>query len=110
MDTGLLDQRITVYRANVTGQDTFGEDETGAPVEVCSAWARVAYLQGRELERAMQIDAEARYEITMRRRPSVEIRRADWIEWRGRTLDILDVRGPGTRDEAWTILAKDHVS
>jgi SPP1 family predicted phage head-tail adaptor len=108
MQAGPLDQRITVWRRSVTGQNTFGEDDTGQ-IEVCSAWASVKYLEGRELERAMQIQAEARYEITMRRRPSVEIRREDWITWRGQTLDVVDVRGQGTREDAWVVLAKDHV-
>jgi head-tail adaptor len=109
MQAGKLDQRITVYAQNVTGQNAFGEDQEGDPTEVCSVWACVEYLQGRELDRATQRWAEARYRITMRRNPSIEIKREHWIEWRDNELDILDVQGQGTRDAFWVITAKDHV-
>lgn len=108
MRAGILDQRVTLKRRTVTGQDTFGQDIISM-VTVATVWAAVRYLSGRELDQAQQTFAEARYEIEMRRRPDLTIKRADTVEWRGQTLDILDVAGPGTREDSWKILAKDHV-
>jgi head-tail adaptor len=102
------DQRIVVYRRNAAGQNTFGEDVPSEPITVASLSARVEYLAGRELERAAQTWAEAKYRIVIGYQP-VEIKREDYIEWRGQTLDILDVQGRGTRALEWTITAKDHV-
>lgn len=103
------DQRIVIYRRNVTGQNSSGEDVLGTPVTVASLPARVEYLAGRELERASQMWAESKYRITIGWQPS-EVRREDYIVWRGQTLDILDVQGLGTRELEWVIVAKDHVA
>lgn len=103
------DQRIVVYRRNVTGKNSIGEEQLGLPIIVASLSARVEPLQGRELHTAQQTWAEARYRIRIGRQP-MEIQRKDWIEWGSATLDVLDVQGRGTRLPEWTIIAKDHVS
>jgi hypothetical protein len=33
----------------------------------------------------------------------------DYITWNGQALDLVSITGPGTRDEYWTILAKDYL-
>lgn len=85
-----------------------GEDVLGPNVQVAALSACVKPLTGRELERASQQWAEARYEIRIGWQPT-EIKCEYWIDWRGKTLDILDVQGAGTRELEWTIIAKDHV-
>ena len=102
------DQRIVIYRRNAMGQNSHGEDVLGPSSQVASVFARVTYLAGRELERTSQIWAEAKYKIYIGWQP-LEIKREDSIEWRGQTLDVLDIQGPGTRELEWTIIAKDHV-
>lgn len=106
----LYDQQITIRAKNVQGQNSFGEDELGDPLVVCAVWAAVEYLQGRELDRVSQRWAEAKYRISMRDFPGIEIKREHWVEWNAQTLDILDVQGQGTRAREWTIIAKDHVA
>jgi head-tail adaptor len=108
MRIGLYDQQIVVCQRSVATQNSYGEDTTGTPTTVASLWASVVYLAGRELERVSQRWAEARYEIRCAWQP-VTIKREHWVEWNGQTLDILDIRGPGTRDGEWVVIAKDHV-
>lgn len=106
---GQYDQQITIYENVASGQNPFGEDTLNATV-VASLWAAVLYLSGRELERVQQTFAEARYRILFGWQPdSVVLKREQYIYWHGQTLDVLDVRGPGTRAAEWEIIAKDHV-
>jgi head-tail adaptor len=102
-------QRISIYRRNDPGQNSFGEDVPSTPTTVASSIsADVRCLAGRELERVSQRWAEARYKIRIGWQPS-EIKREDYISWNGQTLDILDVQGSALRTLEWTIIAKDHV-
>jgi len=108
MQTGDLDQRIEFLRPVVTGQDSMGADILGSPISLRAVWAQVKSLDGRELQANAQRWAEARYKITIRRQPGLELLETDFITWRSRQLDMLDIRGQGTRDDFWTIIAKDR--
>ncbi len=110
MQSGQLDQRVAIYRKTVTGQDATGADILGTPTLLGTFWANVQFITGHELQDASQRWAEAKYKITIRRQPGVTLQRDDTATWNSQTLDILDIRGPGTRDPYWEIFAKDHVA
>lgn len=107
MQTGQLDQRVIFKRTAVTTQDARGADILATPSTLRECFANVMYLQGYELQVAQTRWAEVKYKITIRRQPGIEIRFTDTATWKGKVLDILDVRGPGTRDAEWVIFAKD---
>lgn len=109
MQTGQLDQRITLLRPTFT-TDGLGASVPGTPTDLGQKWANVSYMNGYELEQAAQRWAEVRYKITIRRQPGLTLQLTDYIEWNSQTLDLLDIRGPGTRDDFWILMAKDHVA
>ncbi len=110
MQSGQLDARVQFTRRNVTGQDATGADELGTPTDLGTFWAKVEFIAGHELQDAGQRWAEARYKITIRRQPSLILQRDDTATWNSQALDVLDIRGPGTREPFWEIFAKDHVT
>jgi len=107
MQTGQLDQRVIFKRPTVASIDARGADVAGTPQLVRECFANVQYLQGYELQVAQTRWAEVKYKITIRRQPGIEIRFTDTATWKGKVLDLLDIRGPGTRDAEWVIFAKD---
>jgi head-tail adaptor len=110
IQSGQLDERIELYRPTVASISATGADVAGTPTLLRTVWAAVEYMQGRELQAASQRWAEARYKITIRRQPGITLALTDYISWNSQTLDMLDIRGPGTRDDFWIILAQDHVN
>ena len=110
MQSGNLDQRVTFTRKNVTGVDSMGAEILGTPTDLGTFWAHVGFVSGQEMQDARQRWAEARYKITIRRQPGVTLQRDDTATWNSQTLDVLDIRGPGTREPYWEIFAKDHVA
>lgn len=108
MRAGKLDQRVVFYRPTAT-RTSIGGETAGTPTTLGTRWASVAYLEGRELERARQLWGEVSYQIEIRRWPSVTLVPKDYCTWRGRTLDIVHIAGQGTREDCVKIMAKDHV-
>ncbi len=107
MRAGHRRSRVTFYRPTVTSQNSSGED-VESNVSLGSAWVKITALQGRELERAQQLQAEARFKIEMEH-PLTDyaLQRADTITWGSRTLDILDVEDPDQRRRGLVIFAKE---
>lgn len=109
MRAGPRNQRVTIYRPTVTGQNSSGEDIV-ENLDIGGAWVHIERLTGRELERAQQLQAEAQFRITADSPlGSFEIQRKDLIGWGSRTLNILDAEDPNQRRRELAILAKEYV-
>lgn len=76
MDIGELDQRITL-QAPPVAQDALGAP-TGAWTDVCTVWARVRGLTGREFFEAQQMQMEGSYKFVIRYRVVNPIWRIVW--------------------------------
>lgn len=63
--SGLLDQRITIYRKSGTSQNSFGQ-ETPTLVVFMTVWASVEPLRGEELRASMREVAAEWATITIR--------------------------------------------
>lgn len=110
MRAGLRRSRVTFRRPTVTSQSSSGED-VKSNVSLGSAWVKITALQGRELERAQQLQAEARFKIeTEHSLTTYTLQRADIISWGSRTLDILDVEDPDQRRRGLVVYAKELVA
>ena len=108
MRASKYDQRITITRTAASSlHNEFGED-ISEPTVIGEYWASVIPMQGRELESMQQRWADVRFKVQMRDQDSV-FATSDVISWNERSLDILDVQGPGTRALEWTIYARDIV-
>jgi len=113
MRAGNRRTRVSFYRPTVAGQNTSGEDVLASNVLLGSAWVGIRALQGRELEAARQLYAEAVFEITMDHPLSgYTLQRKDIILWGspGRILDILDCEDPDQRRREVVIMAKEYTS
>lgn len=108
MRAGKLRHTISITSPTVTGQTSFGTDIVTDTL-VGTFPCLVEALQGREMERAMQRWAEAKYKITMRQQPGITFTRKMTGTFGSRTLDILDVEdlGESLRPEV-IIYAQDH--
>lgn len=94
MRAGKLRHTISITTPTVTGQNSSGEDiVTDTPIGTFPCL--IESLVGRELERAMQMWAQAKYKITMRRQPGVVFTRTMSATFGSRVLDILDVEDLG---------------
>ena len=107
MRAGHRRSRVTFYRPTVGSQNSSGEDVV-RNVSLGSAWVAIRAMDGRELERAQQLQAEARFRVEMEH-PLADytLQRKDTITWGSRTLDILDVEDPDQRRRKQVILAKE---
>lgn len=94
MRAGKLCHTISITDPVVTGQNSSGEDivvDTAVGTFPCLVEA----LVGREMERVMQLWAQAKYKITMRHQPGITFTRKMSATFGSRTLDILDVEDIG---------------
>ena len=101
--------RVSFYRPTITGQNSTGEDVV-SNVLLGSAWVEIIAIEGREIEIARQLWAEARFRITMDHPLSgYTLQRKDIILWGspGRTLDILDAEDLTNRHRQVVLIAKD---
>lgn len=108
MRAGLRRSRVTFYRPTVGSQNSSGED-VKTNVSLGSAWVAIKALEGRELERAQQLYAEARFRIEMEH-PLTDytLQRADIVTWGSRTLDILDAEDPNQQRRRVVMIAKEY--
>ena len=107
LNPGDLRTQVQFQSKTVSGQNSSGEDIFTWIVQF-TLWCEVLALQGRELEAAQQINANARWRIRSHFPPTPIGR-----EWRAvmgtRVLDILDAEDPfGTRRE-FVVIAKEWV-
>lgn len=72
-----LDQRVKFLR-EVSTPDGMGGSTTSW-LEICTVWAEVRPMSGREREQAQRLNAQANYVITIRNRPDInETHVAEW--------------------------------
>ena len=107
MQAGRLRNSVTVTRKGAATQNAFGEDVFTYD-DLVTQWAEIRAMDGRELEAAQQTFAEARFKIVMRDE-GTDFRRADRITWGTRTLEILDVEDPDTRNREFHLVCREYV-
>lgn len=111
LNPGVLRHQITWERKNVTGQNTYGEDELGSPEyhHVLTCRAQVRQLVGRELERVAQKWADAKYQIKQHYSVGLtpKMRISWYIDGSVTTLDVLDVQDPPGTGRYQIVIAKD---
>ena len=62
LNVGDLRTHVTFQAKVVSGQDSYGQDVTTWATQLV-AWCQIEALQGRELDAAQQIHAEARFRL-----------------------------------------------
>lgn len=107
MQAGKFRTPLTLKRNSIT-QNSSGEDVI-TPTTLGVYWADVQPMTGREMEAVSQRWAEARFRITARYRPDIEMRRADHLYWGTRTLDVLDAEADAKK-HVLTIYAKEFTA
>lgn len=102
IDSGTLDQRITVYQPSESG-GTYGSSEPsyGSGTEI---WAAVHYVRGMESYRSHRIVAEADYLLQVRKRSDVTPKTR--ITWGSITFDVVSAGAPDPRGDETVIQAK----
>lgn len=71
MKAGQLDQRVTLQALQKTGFDALGQPVSTVQ-DVCTCWAAVEPLAGREYIAAGAMQAEVQTRIRMRYRPGID--------------------------------------
>ena len=100
--------RVVFQRATETA-DAFGEpDKTWTTL--CTSWALVQPLKGRELFSANQAQADVDHRIVTRYRSELSaLGPKDRATWDGKTFDIRSVIRRDHRNIELEILAKEHL-
>lgn len=110
MQASRLRSRISIVRPVVASLDAMGGDVMGTPITLCSCWAEILALRGRELDAMQQVWAEAKFKVLIRFRDEVTIQRKDKIAWGARTLDILDAEDPDQRRREIQLICREIVA
>jgi SPP1 family predicted phage head-tail adaptor len=102
IDSGSLDQRITIIQPTESG-GTYGSSEPtyGTGTEI---WAEVKYVRGTESYRSHRIVADADYMIRVRKRSDVTPKTR--ITWGSLTLDVISAGAPDPRGDETVIQCK----
>ena len=90
---GELSERATFKRETSTPDGAGGR--VRAFTSICTVWALIRPMSGREREHSQAIQSSANYLIVIRYRD--DIRENDIVEWRGRTMNIRFVKDRGPR-------------
>ena len=91
---GDFDQRVTLQSRN-TAKDAYGQD-TITWTDVCTVWAQVQALRGREFFAAAQVQQEQTVKVRIRYRSDVL---TTWrLVWQGRNHDITGAIPVGRND------------
>ena len=90
-------------------QDSFGEPD-GTWTSLCTSWALVQPLKGRELLAANEIHAEVTTRIVTRNRTALaSLSPKDRATWNGHTYDIKSVIHRDHRRHELEILCTEHL-
>lgn len=114
MRAGTFDQPVLFSDIETQPTNTFGEplrtpDGKNRLIPLATIFCLVEVLEGREFENAMQLNALAKYKITLRQ-PSFRLSPNMVATWNGRDLDILDVQdapGRGRIQPTVVLIARD---
>lgn len=102
-----LSERITVQRATSSLNNYNEEVKTWATL--CSSWAEVRVLSGKELEAVQQTFSDVRFRVKIRFRQDVSIAVTDRISWGSRTLEILSCEDMTQESRYTEMLCKEIV-
>jgi SPP1 family predicted phage head-tail adaptor len=103
MQAGRLDQRITI-KQKVATQDTFG-GETVTWTDVCTVWAQVQPITGREYLQGKQLQEEQTARIRIRHRNGIVP--AMRAHLGSRVFDILDVQNIDTAGKELVLMCRE---
>ena len=107
MSIGERRQRVVFQRATVT------QSASGEPVQtwatLCTSWALVQPLRGRERFQAMEVQAEVDTRIVTRNRTALAaLSPGDRATWSGRTFDIRSVIHRDHRRHELELMCTEH--
>lgn len=103
MQAGRLDQRITI-KQKVATQDTFG-GEVITWSDVCTVWAQVQPITGREYLQGKQLQEEATARIRIRHRAGIVPAMRVYLG--SRTFDINDVQNIDTANKEMVLMCRE---
>lgn len=103
MRAGQLRHRVTI-QSPVQSQNETGEVEL-AWVDLCSLWASVEPLTGRELLRADRVESELTHRVRLRHDSRVSSRLR--IVHESRTLEIVSVANQDERNEQLEVMCRE---
>lgn len=108
MSIGERRHRVVFQRATVSA-DAFGEpDQTWA--NLCTSWALVQPMKGRERFGAEQVQADVDHRIVTRYRSELsDLGPGDRATWSGHTYDIKSVIWRDHRQSELEIMAQEHL-
>lgn len=106
MGIGQFRHRVTIqkYTANL---DSFGQ-EVKEWVDICTVWASVEPLRGREFFRAQTIHAEVTTRITIRYKGGISPKMK--VVFDGRCFDILSVINPEEKNKEIHLMCKESIT
>lgn len=98
-----------VFQRAAEAQDAFGEpDQTWT--NLCTSWALIQPLKGRERNAASQVHAELDTRIVTRNRSDLSaLGPGDRATWNGHTYDIRSVAFRDHRQVDLEIMAQEHL-
>ena len=105
LNAGDLRERIGIWRRSVTVKSGITSESWEM---LCSAWARVEPLSGREYFQTAAVNRENSIRFTIRYRADVTAEMT--IRWRGTDYGIESVVNPGGRNVALEILTRSEAS
>lgn len=98
-----------VFQSATVSQDAFGE-ATNTWSNLCTSWALVQPMKGRERQAANQTQAELTTRIVTRSRSELSsLGPGDRATWNGHTYDIRSVVGRDHRMHELEILCEEHL-
>lgn len=108
MSIGERRHRVVFQRRTTT------DSNLGEPVEswtdLCTSWALVQPMKGRERFSANQVQAEVTTRIVTRNRPALsDLGAGDRVTWSSRTYDIKSVIHRDHRRREIEIMAEEHL-
>lgn len=85
MRAGQLRHRVTFFKKVETSDGA--EGKTRSNQDVCSAWADIESLEGRELERARQVDARVTHRLRVRYQAAIGPRQ--FVRFKTRVFEVV---------------------
>lgn len=105
MRAGTLDKRITI-QSPPTSTDTYGQPLDIPWVDVCTVWAAIEPLQGKEYHAAAQDNAEVETRIRIRYRTGIN--RTMRAKYGNVIFEILDTINPKFANVELQLMCKER--
>lgn len=107
MSAGTRHCRVTVLTASAGVQDSMGQVAADYAT-IGDRWVEIEQLEGRELERARAIVADASHRVTMLWDPQVTTRSR--LLYRGRVLEVAAVNNTDERRKEMVLVCREAVT